>query len=193
MDFHEKVPGTARDALIGELLGDVGHVHDEIKAIPKLLEQSMRDTLNLVADAVEDAEDTVFELQKQTKEYAEAAATKAGLDLGVQLSNAIHTSLDQAFEPALLRASSKLENLENLENLITKASGSLRDTHATRFNYIILASFMVLVVIMIGSLAWLSIKAQDVNETNKWFYNEYKAQRKTIDSLPESVKQKYNL
>lgn len=190
MDFHEKVPGTARDALIGELLGDVGHVHDEIKAIPKLLEQSMRDTLNLVADAVEDAEDTVFELQKQTKEYAEAAAAKAGLDLGVQLSNAIHTSLDQAFEPALLRASSKLENLENL---ITKASGSLRDTHATRFNYIILASFMVLVVIMIGSLAWLSIKAQDVNETNKWFYNEYKAQRKTIDSLPESVKQKYNL
>lgn len=190
MDFHEKVPGTARDALIGELLGDVGHVHDEIKAIPKLLEQSMRDTLNLVADAVEDAEDTVFELQKQTKEYAEAAATKAGLDLGVQLSNAIHTSLDQAFEPALLRASSKLENLEIL---ITKASGNLRDTHATRFNYIILASFMVLVVIMICSLAWLSIKAQDVNETNKWFYNEYKAQRKTIDSLPESVKHKYNL
>jgi hypothetical protein len=46
---------------------------------------------------------------------------------------------------------------------------------------------------MIGSLAWLSIKAQDVNETNKWSYNEYKAQRKTIDSLSKSIKQKYNL
>lgn len=190
MEIQEKVSGTARDALVTELLGDVGNLHDEIKAIPKLLEQSMRDTLSLVADAVEDAEDTVFELQKQTKELAEAAATKAGLDLGVQLSSAVHASLNQAFEPALQRASLKLDNLESL---IAKASGSLRDTHATRFNYIILASFMVLVVMMVGSLAWLSIKAQDVNETNKWFYNEYKAQRKTIDSLPESVKQKYNL
>lgn len=190
MEVQEKVPGTARDALLVELLGDVGNLHDDIKAIPKLLEQSMRDTLNLVADAVEDAEDTVFELQKQTKDLAEAAATKAGLDLGVQLSSAVQASLNQAFEPALQRASLKLDNLDSL---IAKASGSLRDTHATRFNYIILTSFMVLVVMMVGSLAWLSIKAQDVNETNKWFYNEYKAQRKTIDSLPESVKQKYNL
>jgi flavin-binding protein dodecin len=132
--FSRKGPWHCARCIDGELLGDVGHVPDEVKPIPKLLKQSMHDTLNLVADAVEDAEDTVFELQKQTKQYAEAAVTKAGLDLGVQLSNAIHTSLDQAFEPALLRASSELENLENL---ITKASGSLRDTHATRFNYII--------------------------------------------------------
>jgi hypothetical protein len=64
---HEVIPATARDALIIELLSDVGRLHDDIKGIPKMLELSMRDSLDIVADAVEDAEDTALLLQKSTK------------------------------------------------------------------------------------------------------------------------------
>lgn len=188
MSQNEKIPATARDALIIEMLGDVGRLHDEVKRIPKLLELSMRDSLDIVADAVEDAEDTALLLQKQTKEFIQASTTQAGIDVGVRLSEAIHESLNRAFEPALNKATVQLNQLEAR---IDKLSGNFRDTHATRFNYIILAGFLVLAVVMISGMTWIAIESQDVNETNKWFYQEYKSQLNFLDKIPNSIKEKY--
>lgn len=190
MNDQVTMPATARDALITELLSDVGRLHDEVKRIPKLLELSMRDSLDIVADAVEDAEDTALSLQKSTKDFIQAATTQAGIDVGLRLSEAIHESLSRAFEPALNKATVKINQLESR---IDKVSGNLRDSHATRFNYIILAGFVVVTAIMVGAMAWLAFEAQDVNETNKWFYQEYKEQHKVIDSLPQSIKDKYKI
>jgi uncharacterized protein YukE len=188
MNQAEKIPATARDALITELLSDVGRLHDDVKRIPKLLELSMRDSLNIVADAVEDAEDTALLLQENTKELIQATTTQAGLDIGIKLSEAIQGSLSRAFEPALNRATAKIEQLESrLANL----SGNVRDTHATRFNYMVLAGFLTLAAIMMGGMTWLAIESQDVNETNKWFYQEYKAQNHLLDRIPNSIKEKY--
>lgn len=188
MNERELAPSTARDAFIVELLSDVGRLHDDIKKIPKLLELSMDDSLRIVADAVEDAEDTALLLQQSTKELIQAATTKAGLDVGLKLSEAIHESLSSAFEPALNRATLKIENLEKR---ITDMSGNVRDTQATRFNYIVLAGFVAVATIMVVAMSWIAIKAQDVNETNKWFYNEYKTQRALIDTLPPDIKKKF--
>ncbi len=93
MNGQIAMPATARDALITELLSDVGRLHDDIKSIPKVLELSMRDSLNIVADAVEDAEDTALSLQKSTKDFIQAATAQAGMDVGIQLTEAIHQSL----------------------------------------------------------------------------------------------------
>lgn len=188
MSERELVPSTTRDAFIVELLGDVGRLHDDIKEIPKLLELSMDDSLRIVADAVEDAEDTALLLQQSTKELIQAATTKAGLDVGLKLSEAIHESLSSVFEPALNRATLKIENLEKR---ITDMSGNVRDTQATRFNYIVLAGFVAVATVMVVAMGWIAIKAQDVNETNKWFYNEYKTQRALIDTLPPEMKKKF--
>ncbi|MGP5367280.1 hypothetical protein ACTXN4_07375 [Pseudomonas helleri] len=182
-------PATARDALVIELLSDVGRLHDDIKAIPKLLELSMRDSLDIVADAVEDAEDTAFLLQKNTKEIIQATASKAGMDVGIELSSAIHQSLERVFEPALNRAAVKIESLEKR---ITNLSGNVRDTQATRMNYIILSGFVMVTVAMICAMGWIAVKSQDVDDTNKWFYNEYKAQRTIIDTLPAELKKKFS-
>ena len=188
MSERELVPSTARDAFIVELLSDVGRLHDDIKKIPKLLELSMDDSLRIVADAVEDAEDTALFLQKNTKELIQAATTKAGLDVGLKLSEAIHESLARAFEPALNRATVKIEQLESR---VSSLSGNLRDTQATRFNHMMLAGFVVLAATMVGGMTWLALKSQDVNETNKWFYQEYKDQRALMEKIPASVKEKY--
>jgi hypothetical protein len=190
MNDQVTMPATARDALITELLSDVGRLHDDVKRIPKLLELSMRDSLDIVADAVEDAEDTALSLQKSTKDFIQAATTQAGIDVGLRLSEAIHESLSRAFEPALNKATVKIDLLESR---IEKVSGNLRDSHATRFNYIILAGFVVVTTVMVGAMAWLAFEAQDVNETNKWFYQEYKEQHKVLDSLPQSIKDKYKI
>jgi hypothetical protein len=188
MSQSERIPATARDALITELLSDVGRLHDDIKGIPKLLELSMRDSLDIVADAVEDAEDTALLLQKETKDLIQATTTKAGLDVGLKLSEAIHESLDRVFEPALNRAAVKIDQLETR---LTALSGNIRDTQATRFNYLMLAGFVVLAAIMLSGMTWLAFKSQDVNETNKWFYEEYKAQSNLLDKIPAGIKDKY--
>ncbi|KPW79844.1 hypothetical protein [Pseudomonas syringae group genomosp. 3] len=184
----EKNTTTARDALITELLSDVGHLHDSIKNIPKLLELSMDDSLRIVADAVEDAEDTALFLQESTKELIQATTTKAGLDAGIKLSEAIHDSLANAFEPALNRATVKIEQLENR---VSALSGNLRDTQATRFNHMMLAGLVVMAAMMIGGMTWIAIESQDVNETNKWFYQEYKEQRALLEKIPTGIKDKY--
>lgn len=188
MSEHEIIPSTARDALIIELLSDVGRLHDDVKSIPKVLEVSMRDSLNIVADAVEDAEDTALLLQKSTKEIIEATAAKAGVDVAIEMSTAIHQSLERVFEPALNRAAAKIENLEKR---IAGLSGNVRDTQATRFNYIILAGFVAVSVVMVCAMGWLAVQAQDVNETNKWFYDEYIHQRAVIDKLPPAIKKQF--
>lgn len=180
-------PGTARDALIVELLSDVGRLHDEIKAIPELLKISMQDSIEIVADAVEDAEETAYLLQKNTKEIIQATASKAGIDVGIELSAAIHKSLEKVFEPALNRASVKVESLESR---VAALSGSVRDTHALRFNYVVLAGFVLTSIIMIAAMGWIAVKAQSAEETNKWFYAEYKEQREIINALPPELKRK---
>lgn len=188
MSEHEIIPSTARDALIIELLSDVGRLHDDIKSIPKILELSMRDSLDIVADAVEDAEDTALMLQKSTKDIIQATAAKAGVDVGIEMSTAIHQSLERVFEPALNRAAAKIEALEQR---ITNLSGNIRDTQATRFNYIVLGGFVAVTIAMVCIMGWIAITAQDVNETNKWFYNEYKAQQAIIDKLPPELKKRF--
>lgn len=180
-------PGTARDALVIELLSDVGRLHDAIKEIPELLNLSMKESLDIVADAVEDAEETAYLLQKNTKEIIQATASKAGIDVGIELSAAIHKSLEKVFEPALSRAAMKVESLENR---VSALSGSVRDTHALRFNYIILAGFVLISIVMLGAMGWIAVKSQDAEETNKWFYEEYRAQRLIIDALPPELKRK---
>jgi hypothetical protein len=188
MDEENSIPATARDALLIELLSDVGRLHDDIKAIPKILELSMSDSIRIVADAVEDAEKTALNLQEATKDAINAVSAKAAFDAGAQLSVAIHQALRQMFEPALHRAAVQVQELESR---VMKVSGSVRDTHATRFNYIVLAGFVVTASIMIGGMTWMAFASQDANETNKWFYNEYKTQRGIIDGLPPDLKKRF--
>nr|UVN17955.1 hypothetical protein pPsy0479a_00123 [Pseudomonas syringae] len=67
--------------------------------------------------------------------------------------------------------------IDGLEKRITALSGNIRDAQATRFNYIILTGLVAVTITMMCALGWIAIQSQDVNETNKWFYNEYKNSR----------------
>ncbi len=183
------VTTTARDALIAELLNDVGRLHDDIKAIPNLMSLSMSDSIRIVADAVEDAEKTAHTLQNSTKDLIQATSAKAGIDLGIELADAIHRSLDKVFEPALNRAA---EKIETLEKKVASMSGQVRDTHATRWNYIFLSGFMTLAIVMSVSMGVVAVKAQNAQETNKWFWQEYQKQQSVIETLPAELKRRFD-
>lgn len=187
-DADLPIASNARDALIAELLGDVGRLQDEVRAIPNLLSLSMSDSLRIVADAVEDAEKTAHSLQTSTKDLIQATSAKAGIDLGIELADAIHRSLHKVFEPALVSAAGKIESLEAK---VTAMSGQVRDAHAVRWNYILLASFVTLALAMVVSLGYVAVKAQSAQETNKWFWQEYQAQQSVISTLPPDIKRKF--
>jgi predicted PurR-regulated permease PerM len=55
-------PRSKRDALMAELLGDVGNVHDLIKSLPDELSKSLNVSLENIAASVEEAEKTSVEL-----------------------------------------------------------------------------------------------------------------------------------
>lgn len=188
MNVHDQMPATARDALITELLSDVGNLYDAVKALPKALELSMTDSLLIVANAVEDAEKTSVMLQNSTNELMRATSSKVGIDVGIELASAIHQSLERVFEPALNRAAMRIETIEKQ---VTAMSRTTRDPHAARLNQIVLAGFVIMVLMTTGVLGWTALKAQDVNETNKWFYDEYKTQRAVIETLPADLKQRF--
>ena len=189
MSDQDEVPRTARDALLIELLSDVGRVHDAIKEIPDIFKLSMSDSLEIIAQAVGDAELTAKHLQDATNESIKATAARVAFEAGSELSNSIQQSLERTFEPALNRASSKIDDLQRR---VEKLSGNTRDVHATRFNYILLIGFVSTLLLALAAMSRLAIVSQESNETNKWFYNEYKAQRSIIESLPPDLKRKFD-
>ena len=188
MTSEVATPRTARDALMIELLSDLGNVHDDIKGIPAILKLSISDSLEIIAIAVADAETTAQKLKDATTEAIQATAARAAFEAGSELSSAIHLSLERTFEPALQKASTKIEGLEQkLKGL----SVNVRDVHATRINYIVLIGFVVAMVLALLGMTWLTVISKQNDETNKWFYNEYKTQRAIIESLPAEVKSKF--
>lgn len=188
MTVEASTPRTARDALLTELLSDIGNLHDDVKAIPSLLRLSMSDSLEIIANAVADAEATAQTLQEATKEAIQSTAARVALEAGVELAGAIQQSLERTFEPSLTRASTRIDEMEQR---LKSLSGSVRDTHATRINYIILIGFVVAMLLSLGGMFWVAAIAQQNSDTNKWFYGEYKAQRAIIDTLPLEVKKRF--
>lgn len=181
-------PRTARDALVVELLSDLGRVHDDIKSIPSALKVSMADSLEIVAKAVEEAEQTAGKLSETTQEHIQQAGKTAAFNAGAELTSAIQASLQRTIEPSLQRAATQFNDLEGR---IKALSGNVRDAHATRMNYIILISFALAMIVTIGFTSWIAVLSQQTNEANRWFYDEYIAQRAVIDSLPPDIKKKF--
>ncbi|MBU4630937.1 hypothetical protein HRJ41_26035 (plasmid) [Pseudomonas sp. BF61] len=189
MSEDNSAPQTARDALITELLSDVGRIHDDIKAIPKMLELSLSESLEIIAKAVGDAEATAQQLQEASAQAIQATATQLAFEAGTELTGAIQKSLERTFEPALARASAKIDALEER---VKSLSGNLRDTDATRTNFVLLVGFVASVIVMLCGLAWIGVLAHSNNDTNKWFYDEYKSQRAIIETLPPEISRKFD-
>jgi uncharacterized phage infection (PIP) family protein YhgE len=67
---------TAQEALIAELLGDVGKLHDAIKALPDKLNESVTPTLEAIANATKDANAAI---NQQADEIDQRIAEHAAL------------------------------------------------------------------------------------------------------------------
>ncbi|PLY35812.1 MULTISPECIES: hypothetical protein [Pectobacterium] len=139
MSEEEKDPRTARDALIIELLGDVGRLHDEIKMLPKVINDSISESLELLARAVSEAENTAEKLKSESQTLMEEKAKSEVNRISDELSNAVKTSIDKQVADSLDRSKN---DLDQIQSKIKFLSNNIRDKNSTILNYILATSLL---------------------------------------------------
>lgn len=130
MQDEGRAPKTARDALLIELIGDIGILHDKIKALPEEINQATEGSIEIIAQAVEDAEKTALKLNESIEHKKDAVL--ADLKLSVK----------QTLDEHAVAVFSELEgNVNNLQKRIS--AFELSDPKSRRLNLILSCTLAV--------------------------------------------------
>lgn len=124
MQDEIRAPKTARDALLIELIGDLGVLQDNIKSLPEAINQATAGSIETIANAVEEAEKTASKLSESIEQKKEAVL--------VDLKNSVKQTLDE-------HAASVFSELEDKVNGLQKriANFELSDPKSRRLNIIL--------------------------------------------------------
>ncbi len=179
MTDSDKIPRTARDALIIELLGDIGAVHDLIKNLPQNIDQAVSGSIKLVADAVEDAEKTASLLAKGIE--AQKATVIKDIDLAVK------NSLDQH---AINTFSSMEEKVNKLQHKIN--SFELADPKGRRLSFIISSALILVIIFSMVAIGGFYFGANGkIEELNQMISLQDKMEKKGLSALSPQAREQY--
>ena len=138
MQDESRIPKTARDAYLIELLGDLGIVHDLVKSLPDAINQATSGSVEIIANAVEEAEKTALELSRGVQEQKELAIS--GIDAAIK----------QAIESHAKSTFSAIDkNVNEMQERINKFE--LADPKSRRLNYIL--SFALVITLILSTVA----------------------------------------
>ncbi|CDL85522.1 hypothetical protein [Xenorhabdus cabanillasii] len=179
MQDEEKIPRTARDALIIELLGDLGIVHDKIKDLPEDINKAISGSLNLVAKAVEDAENTASLLTKGIDTKTESVIK--------DIDEAVKNCLDKHATKTFSDMDEKIKSLQHKIN-----SFDLTDPKGRRLSFI-LATTIVLITIFSGVAIYgvYAGASSRIDELNQLIYLQDKKERRGLSVLSPQAKEQY--
>ncbi|AWK15600.1 hypothetical protein SK355_13910 [Candidatus Fukatsuia symbiotica] len=179
-------PRTARDALIIELLGDVGSIHDEIKELPNVLKASLSESLKIIATAVEDAEKTAEKLKEETK-TALASLSRSELNQAQEkIGDLVKSSVDEAVKKSLSGAQAEIQMLEESVHSVTV---STRKHNPAIMNYVLAMVMTVMIVTMLFSTIYLWGEVQEARNVARHTERTLDMAGSAMDKLPEKYKQ----
>lgn len=130
MTDSDKIPRTARDALIIELLGDLGVVHDLIKNLPVEIDGAVSGSIKVLADAVENAEKTASLLSNSIDAHKKTAIH--------DINDAVKKALNKYASETFSNIEEKVESIENKINHF-----ELADPKSRRLNIILSCTLAV--------------------------------------------------
>ncbi|WP_340621871.1 hypothetical protein [Xenorhabdus siamensis] len=179
MQDEERIPRTARDALIIELLGDLGIVHDKIKNLPEDIDKAISGSLNLVAKAVEDAENTASLLAKGIDTKKESVIK--------DIDTAVKNCLDKHAAKTFSDIDEKVKSLQHKIN-----SFDLTDPKGRRLSFI-LATTIVLITIFSGVAIYGVYTGANyrIDELNQIIFAQEKKERRGLSALSPQAKEQY--
>lgn len=130
MQDEIRAPKTARDALLIEMIGDLGVLHDNIKSLPEAINQATAGSIETIANAVEEAEKTASKLSESIEQKKEAVLAD------------LKTSVKQTLDEHAVSVFSELEDKVNgLQKRI--ATFELSDPKSRRLNIILSCTLAV--------------------------------------------------
>jgi len=184
----EKKPRTARDALIIELMGDIGLLHDEVKAMPQSVEGSLSESLKLIAGAVEEAEKTTHKLRNETelaiKQMHETHVKNIEEETKLFLQESVLKTLNE-----------EISKTAELTQNIRKTLNSYPDVFRPKAPLGPLLALAALIMAAILGNGYFTWKMYQESAENHWTMLQinriYQKQLNIIDSLPPDIRKKF--
>ncbi len=104
---------TARDALTAELLGDVGKLHDEIKALPEKLGAVSRNLEGQTGILIEAKDRMIDEISKYINEETKAATANCVADVERQIRSLVNGAIQESLGGPLAQTISNIKSVTN--------------------------------------------------------------------------------
>ncbi|WGL99923.1 hypothetical protein QE177_15520 (plasmid) [Arsenophonus sp. aPb] len=163
MDEKEPNPRSARDALMIELIGDLGRVNDQITALPSDIKNAVEGSLRLIADAVEQTE-------KSAKEVLEKFQAE------------IKSSADN-----------EADNFKQKMAINERTTMLSEKHHTKTHNLSVIMAFLVIFnTLFCGCmLGFLFYSQQKYEEKMENYADAYQIQQAAIANLPEKIQQQF--
>ncbi|WP_313554093.1 hypothetical protein [Atlantibacter hermannii] len=159
MQDETRIPKTARDAFLIELIGDLGIVHDQIKSLPQEINLAAAGSLELIAKSVEEAEKTASELNNGIRKQADSVKDEFKL----YVKSCLDTQVKETFT-----------ELENSLNRFNSNIGKfeLADTKSRRLNLILAGALILTLFISAAAMYGIYSGAQTrINELENLIIN----------------------
>ena len=186
---NENNPRTARDALIIELMGDIGVLHDEIKRLPVTLKESLKDTLNVVANAVEESEKTALQLKNETELSIKSMHEMQMNGLEKETKLFLQDSVMKVLNTEMAKTA---ELTKNIRNTLNSYPDAFRPK-APVVPLLVLSALVMVSVIGSSYLGWKMYQQNDELHRNVLqVYMKYEEQQKVIKSLPSEYRNKFS-
>lgn len=160
---ESRIPKTAREAYIIELIGDLGVVHDMIKTLPEEINQATAGSLELIAQSVEEAEKTASELVKGVERQKDIV-----LD---NFKEAVKSSLDEYAKETLAELEKSVTRLQNRIEQV-----EIADPKSRKINFILSITLAVTLVLSGAALYGIYKGAQStIEDLNSIIISQEKA------------------
>lgn len=154
MHDESRVPKTARDALLIELIGDIGVLHDRIKMLPAAINEATEGSIEVVAKSVEEAEKTALKLAESIEQKKEVVLS--------ELKVSVKQTLDDHAKEVFFELE---KNVNGLQNKISNFE--LADPKSRRLN-LILSCILAVTLVLSGAaiFAVYSAAKSTINDLN---------------------------
>lgn len=113
---------TALEALTAELLGDVGKLHDEIKALPGLLTATSAELERQTGVLIQAKKLLIADINKYINEQAKAAAANCTTDVERQIRGLVNSAVQESLGAPLEQTISNIKSVTNEAQKSIKAT-----------------------------------------------------------------------
>lgn len=152
-----------------------------IESIPDILEGS----LNIIANAVEDAEKTAASLTAETKGVMIALSKIEVEAAHRRISDAIESSIDKALTNSLGRIQI---DVQSIEGKVKTLGSSFRDKRASTLNMVLAAGLVVVMSVFSAGLYVLYDVGMNNRDNAEFWKDQYGQQQQIINTLPPATK-----